>query len=830
MELNELISEGIALDRDRVLQDYRLAWESRHASLLVRREVFAGKAKFGIAGDGKELAQLALARYFRPGDWRSGYYRDQTMMAALGQLTWTEYFAQLYAHTDITAEPNTGGRMMNGHYATRLLDARGAWLDQTRRHNTASDISPTAGQIPRSLGLAYASKLYRENPDLAGLMQFSNQGNEICFATIGDASTAQGMFLETMNAAGVLQVPLLMSVWDDGYGISVPVEYQTTKGSISKALAGLQRTDEEPGVEIFTVKGWDYVALLEAYQRAAQFCREQHVPCLVHVEELTQPQGHSSSGSHERYKSKDRLAWEAEYDCNRQFRRWVLENGLATAAELDAIEAEAARTAKLARDAAWKAFNESLRPDYETALRLLQNAAETSAAGEAIQQIRQGLLQLPNPLRSDAIAAIKQVVRLMRFEEAPAKDALVVWLSQSKTDNWTRFNSHLYSQSEESPLRVEPVAPTYADDAPLLDGREVLNQNFEAILSRDPRVFALGEDVGKIGDVNQGMAGLQAKFGELRVTDTGIRETTIIGQGIGAALRGLRPIAEIQYVDYLLYALPTLSDDLACLHYRTAGGQKAPLIIRTRGHRLEGVWHSGSPMGVIIHSLRGIHVGVPRNLTQAAGMYNTLLRGDDPGLIVEPLNGYRLKEKLPSNLGEFCVPLGEPEVLRAGTDLTIVTYGSMCRIVLDAAKQLAEIGIECEVIDVQTLIPFDLNHRVVESIRKTNRVLIADEDMPGGATGFILHKIMDEQDGWRWLDSSPRTLTAHPHRPAYTTDGDYFSKPNVEDIFDAAYELLHEASPQRFPWMYPNWSGFRVPSQTYQGFRPPKPEQGNSMQ
>jgi pyruvate/2-oxoglutarate/acetoin dehydrogenase E1 component/TPP-dependent pyruvate/acetoin dehydrogenase alpha subunit len=818
MELNELISEGIALSREQVLRDYRLAWESRHASLLVRREVFAGKAKFGIAGDGKELAQIALARHFRPGDWRSGYYRDQTMMAALDQLTWTQFFAQLYAHTDITAEPNTGGRMMNGHYATRLLDERGQWLDQTLRKNTASDISPTAGQIPRSLGLAYASKLYRHNPELTALSSFSRGGNEICFATIGDASTSQGMFFETMNAAGVLQVPLLMSVWDDGYGISVPVEYQTTKGSISKALAGLQRTDDEPGVELFCVKGWDYVALLETYQRAAQLCREQHVPCLVHVEEVTQPQGHSSSGSHERYKSKERLAWEAEYDCNRQFRRWILENGTATADELDAIEAEAAKTAKTARDTAWKEFNESLRPDYERALDLLRQAAEHSAAASEIQAIRTQLQQTPNPLRSDAIAAIKQVVRLMRFEESAEKDALVTWLDRTKTENWTRFNSYLYSQSDESPLRVEAVPAQYADDAPLLDGREVINKNFEALFARDPRVFALGEDVGKIGDVNQGMAGLQAKFGELRVTDTGIRETTIIGQGIGAALRGLRPITEIQYVDYLLYALPTLSDDLACLHYRTAGGQKAPLIIRTRGHRLEGVWHSGSPMGVIVHSLRGIHVGVPRNLTQAAGMYNTLLRGDDPALIVEPLNGYRLKERLPSNLGDFCVPLGEPEVLREGTDLTIVTYGSMCRIVLDAAEQLAKVGIECEVIDVQTLIPFDLNHRVLESIRKTSRLLVTDEDMPGGATGFILHKILDEQDAWRWLDSAPRTLTARPHRPAYTTDGDYFSKPNVENVFDAAYELLHEANPQQYPWMYQNWGSFRVSSRTFQGF------------
>lgn len=814
MEMKEAALDHLSLTKELILADYRTVWESRHVSLLARKEVFMGKAKFGVTGDGKELAQVAMAHAFRKGDWRSGYYRDQTVVAALGELTWQQYFAQLYAHTDIDAEPNTGGRMMNGHYATRHLDERGHFLPQTTRYNNASDISPTAGQIPRAVGLGYASRLFRENPGLQYLTDFSDHGNEVCFATIGDASTSEGMFLEAINAAGVLQIPVIFSVWDDGYGISVPIRYQTTKESISEALAGYQRTDEKPGLEIITVKGWDYIRLIEAYRKASFLARTEHVPSLVHVEEVTQPQGHSSSGSHERYKSRERLAFEVEMDCNRQFRLWILENGYATAEELDAVEAEAAKTARTARDLAWKAYLESLRPDLDSALEGMARAARDSRAGDDILAIRAHLQKLQNPLRSDVIEAVKQTVRTLRFEEIPAKQVLVDWLNRTKHENWKRFNTFLYSQSDESPLRVPVVPPVYEADSPMLDGREIINRNFDALLARDPRIFAIGEDVGKIGDVNQGMAGLQAKFGELRVTDTGIRESTIIGQGIGAALRGLRPVVEVQYVDYMLYPLATLSDDLACLHYRTAGGQKAPVIVRTRGHRLEGVWHSGSPMAVLLHALRGMHMVVPRNLTQAAGFYNTLLRGDDPALVIEPLNGYRIKEPLPSNLGEFCLPLGEPEVLREGTDLTIVTYGSMCRIVMEAAEQLATVGIEAEVIDAQTLIPFDLHHRILASVQKTNRLLVTDEDMPGGASAFMLHKILDEQKAFRWLDADPQTLTAHPHRPAYTTDGDYFSKPNTEDIFDVAYAMLHESDPRRYPSL-----GYEISDWSFSGSR-----------
>lgn len=806
--------DSVVLSKEQVLLDYRIAWESRHASLLARKEVFMGKAKFGITGDGKELAQIALAHAFRKGDWRSGYYRDQTVVAALGELTWQQYFAQIYAHTDVEAEPNTGGRMMNGHYATRHLDEQGHWLPQTPRYNNASDISPTAGQIPRSIGLGYASKLYRQNPELHAITDFSINGNEVCFATIGDASTSEGMFFEAVNAAGVLQIPVVFSVWDDGYGISVPVRYQTTKESISEVLAGFQRTAEKPGLEIIRVKGWDYIGLLEAYHKAAELARTEHIPCLIHVEEVTQPQGHSTSGSHERYKPAERLAWEVEMDCNRQFKRWILENGFATEEELSALEAEAAKAAKAGRDAAWKAYLDYLQPDLNDALKLLAKAARSSRSGDEILAIRTAIQQKANPVRSDVIEGVKQAVRALRFEDSPAKTSLIEWLNRTKQENWVRFNTYLYSQSDESPLQITPVAPVYAEDAPLLDGREIINKNFEALLASDPRIFAIGEDVGKIGDVNQGMAGLQAKFGEIRVTDTGIRETTIIGQGIGTALRGLRPIVEVQYVDYMLYTLATLSDDLACLHYRTAGGQKAPVIVRTRGHRLEGVWHSGSPMAVLLHALRGMHFIVPRNLTQAAGFYNTLLRGDDPALVVEPLNMYRSKEKLPSNLGEFCLPLGQPEILREGTDVTIVTYGSMCRIVLEAAEQLSKAGIEAEVIDVQTLIPFDLTHIIAESVRKTNRLIVADEDMPGGASAFMLHKILDEQKVFRYLDASPQTLTAHPHRPAYTTDGDYFSKPNTEDVFDVAYNIMHECDPRRFPAL-----GYEISDWTFSGAR-----------
>lgn len=758
-----------------------------------------GRAKFGIFGDGKELAQLAAARAFDRGDFRSGYYRDQTFVAALGELRWSEFFAQLYAHTDLAADPNTAGRSMNGHFATRWLDDQGQWRNQTELYNSVCDIAPTAGQLPRAIGLAYASKLFRNNHALDGMTNFSRQGNEIVFGTIGDASTSQGMFWESMNAAGVLQIPLLMSVWDDGYGISVPVEYQTTKGSISKALAGFQRDTYDKGFEIFTVKGWDYVALLETYQQAAHICRTQHVPVLVHVQELTQPQGHSTSGSHERYKSKERLAWEAQHDCNLSFRQWILENGYATNEELESIEADAKEVAKKARISAWNAYQQSMKGDFDEAVDLLQQAARHNAKSADLMAIREELRKTPTPLRRDAVTAIRKAIRLLRTDTGTAPQLLRHWLTKTNTENEDRFSSYLYSQSPESPMLVEGVPAHYADDAPVLDGYLLMQHYFDSLFARDARLVALGEDVGQIGDVNQGFAGLQEKYGEIRITDTGIRETTIIGQGIGMAMRGLRPIVEIQYFDYIYYALATLTDDLATLHYRTKGGQKAPLIVRTRGHRLEGIWHSGSPMGTMISSLRGIHVLVPRNMTQAAGFYNTLLKGDDPGLIIESLNGYRLKEKLPDNLNEFCVPLGVPEILREGTDVTVITYGSMCRIVVEAAGQLAQIGISIEVIDVQTLLPFDVHHRLVDSIKKTNRVLFADEDVPGGASAYMMQQVVETQNAYRYLDSAPRTLSAKAHRPPYGSDGDYFSKPSVDDVVETVYAIMSETEPARFP-------------------------------
>ncbi|MBF8965158.1 transketolase [Pontibacter sp. FD36] len=791
------------LSTQEILNDYRIAWESRHASLAGRKEVFMGKAKFGIFGDGKEVAQLAMAKFFQNGDFRSGYYRDQTFMFAIGELTLQQYFAQLYAHTDVEAEPSTAGRAMNGHFGTRLLDEEGNWKNLMEQKNSSSDISPTASQMPRLVGLAYASKLYRQNPDLQGMQQFSVNGNEVAFGTIGNASTSEGMFFEAINAAGVLQVPMLVSVWDDGYGISVPAEYQTTKGSISEILAGFQRNSrEEQGYEIFKVKGWDYAALCEAYEAAVKVCREEHVPVLVHVEEVTQPQGHSTSGSHERYKSKDRLAWEAEYDCLVKMREWMLSNEIATTDQLDQIENEAKEAVRQARTAAWTAFADSIKADHEEALKLMDNLAAASEHITEIATITEELRKTSTPIRSDAVRAVRKVLRYVRDENNQAKRELVGWLEQTMGENADRFNSYLYSQSEEAALLVEEIKPEFAEDAPVVDGREVLQACFDAMLARDPRVFAIGEDVGRIGDVNQAFAGLQEKHGELRVTDTGIRECTIIGQGIGAALRGLRPITEIQYLDYLLYAIQILSDDVACLQYRTKGGQKAPLIVRTRGHRLEGIWHSGSPIGMILHSIRGMHVLVPRDMTQAAGFYNTLLKSDEPALVIECLNGYRLKERIPSNVGEFTVPLGKPEVLKEGTDITIVTYGSMCRIVMDAARQLEEFGISAEVVDVQSLLPFDLEHMITDSIRKTNRVLFADEDVPGGATAYMMQQVVDEQGAWRYLDSKPQCLSAHAHRPPYSSDGDYFSKPNPEDVFEAVYEIMHEADPKAYPTIY----------------------------
>jgi pyruvate/2-oxoglutarate/acetoin dehydrogenase E1 component/TPP-dependent pyruvate/acetoin dehydrogenase alpha subunit len=799
----ESTTERLSLSREEVLRDYRIACESRHASLMGRKEVFMGKAKFGIFGDGKEVAQLAMAKAFRKGDFRSGYYRDQTLMFALGELTVEQYFAQLYAHADVEAEPATGGRCMNGHFSTRSLDEQGRWKNLMEIHNSSADISCTAGQMPRLVGLAYASKLYRQNPDLASMKFFSQEGSEIAFGTIGNASTSEGLFYEAINAAGVLQVPMLMSIWDDDYGISVPKEYHTTKGDIGAVLSGFQRKEGETGYEIFVVNGWDYQALCHTYLKAAEVCRTEHVPVLIHVRELTQPQGHSTSGSHERYKSKERLAWEAEYDCIRQMAIWIENNGLATSHELEAIDKEAKKAIQEAKTRAWNAFANSMRADHNEALRLIQEATgKVTKAKAQLQMIADELQRSINPTRLDAVKAARKALRALRAEHSAFRHDLNQWLSRVMAENEDRYNSHLYSTSAESALKVGEIKPIFNNDAPLVDGREVLQACFDAILQRDPRVFAIGEDVGRIGDVNQAFAGLQAKYGELRVTDTGIREATIVGQGIGAAMRGLRPITEIQYLDYLLYALQTLSDDLACLRYRSAGGQKAPLIVRTRGHRLEGIWHSGSPIGMILHSLRGMYVLVPRNMVQAAGFYNTMLKSDDPALIIECLNGYRLKERIPANIAEFTVPLGVPEVLREGNDITIVTYGSMCRIVMEAAQQLQEVGISCEVIDVQTLLPFDLEHRICASVKKTNRIIFADEDVPGGATAYMMQQVIDEQGAYRYLDSKPVCVAAKAHRPPYGSDGDYFSKPNTEDVFDAAYAIMHEVSPAQFPDMY----------------------------
>jgi len=781
------------------LADYRLACESRAASLLARKEVFMGKAKFGIFGDGKEVAQLALAKVFQAGDFRSGYYRDQTFMMAIGALTIQQYFAQLYAHACVEAEPASAGRMMNSHFATRLLDDQGQWKKLTQHKNVAADVSSNGSQMPRLVGLAYASKLYRESPQLAAYQDFSYQGNEIAFGTIGNAATSEGMFFEAFNAAGVLQVPMLISVWDDDYGISVPQKYHTTKEDLSKALSGFQRTAEEQGFEIFTAKGWDYAGLCAVYQKASRICRQEHVPVLIHVKEMTQPQGHSTSGSHERYKSKERLAWEAAHDCIKKMREWMLASGLASIAQLDTIEQEAHEEAQRQKNAAWQAFQASIRQDHRQAIHLLEEVVATGAAHPSVTRLLEELRTVRQPTRLHAFRAVKRALPSLRDVSYIIKKPLLAWLQKSSRTNQDCFSSHLYSQSQEASLCVSEVEPIIASDAPLVDGREVLQACFDAILQRDPRVFVIGEDVGKIGDVNQAFAGLQQKYGPLRVTDTGIRECTILGQGIGAAMRGLRPIVEIQYLDYLPYALQIMMDDLATLQYRTRGGQKAPVIIRTRGHRLEGIWHSGSYLAGIIHNIRGIYVLVPRNMTQAAGFYNTLLQSDDPALLIECLNGYRLKESMPTNVARFTVPLGCPEILRTGTDVTIVTYGAMCRIILEAAAILATLGIDCEVIDVQTLLPFDLKRMITASLQKTNRIAFADEDVPGGTTAYMLQNVLEVQQGYRYLDAPPITITSQEHRPAYADDGNYFSKPNVETVVDRVYSMMSAATPAQYP-------------------------------
>lgn len=785
-----------------ILDDYRLAVESREISYIGRKEVFMGKAKFGIFGDGKELAQIAMASVFRDGDFRSGYYRDQTFMMAIGQMTSQQFFAQLYAHTDVEAEPASAGRMMNGHFGTRTIQEDGEWKDLTKMKNSASDVSCTAAQMPRLLGFAYASKLYRENPALHAAKKFSVNGQEVAFGMIGNASTSEGHFFETMNAAGVLQVPMIMAVWDDEYGISVPNKYQTTKSSISKAMAGFQRTADEKGLEILTVNGWDYPALKATFEKAEEIARNEHVPVLVHVLEITQPQGHSTSGSHERYKSKERLDWENQFDCNRKMREWILDEGLATDQELDVLEDECREIAKKARNKAWKEYRNSLQKDLDTAVSVIESIAERSRSKVKLLSIAKGLREGLNVNKLDITRSAKKALRLVREEPSKSRDMLILWLRELEKKRHAEYGDSLYSETKYAATKVKPIDPIYSEQSKMVDGREVMQACFDEALTRDPRVFAIGEDVGKIGDVNQGFAGLQDKHGEIRVTDTGIRETSIIGQGIGAALRGLRPIVEIQYLDYLLYAIQTLSDDLASLSYRTKGGQRAPLIVRTRGHRLEGIWHSGSPMGMIINAIRGVYVLVPRNMTQAAGMYNTMLQSDDAALIIESLNGYRLKERLPDNVGEFRVPIGQVEVLREGRDITVVTYGSMCRIVNEAANQLAEYGVELEVIDVQTLLPFDRDHRIVESVKKTNRLIVADEDVPGGASAYILQKVLEEQAAYKYLDCAPVTIAAKEHRPAYGSDGDYFSKPNAEEIFDRAYAIMNETDPENYPSIY----------------------------
>ncbi|RKF02918.1 pyruvate/2-oxoglutarate/acetoin dehydrogenase E1 component [Tenacibaculum lutimaris] len=799
--------------KNEVLNDYRIARISRECSLLGRREVLTGKAKFGIFGDGKEIPQLAMAKAFQNGDFRSGYYRDQTFMMAIGELTPQQFFAGLYAHTDIDVEPMSAGRQMGGHFATHSLDENGNWKNLTAQKNSSSDISPTAGQMPRLLGLAQASKIYRNVEGLENHTNFSINGNEVAWGTIGNASTSEGLFFETINAAGVLQVPMIMNVWDDEYGISVHARHQTTKESISEILKGFQRENESNGYEIFVVNGWDYVQLIDTYNKASQIAREQHIPILIHVKELTQPQGHSTSGSHERYKSKERLQWEQEFDCIAQMRKWILEFELEnedgetlrfidSEEDLINIEKEAKKEVSKAKRDAWSAYTNEIKAEVAEAISLLETIAQKSNNGSFITKYKNDLAAIAEPIRKDILVAARKTLRYLRDEDFAEKTALKNFIKASTDKAAVKYSAHLLSETELATENIAAEAPTYASEKNIVDARIIMRDNFDAILAKHPEVLIFGEDAGYIGDVNQGLEGLQEKFGELRVSDTGIREATILGQGIGMAMRGLRPIAEIQYLDYLLYALQIMSDDLATLRYRTFGKQKAPLIIRTRGHRLEGIWHSGSPMGGIINNVRGIHVLVPRNMTKAAGFYNTLLEGDDPALVVECLNGYRLKEELPTNLGDFKTPIGVVETIKEGNDITIVSYGSTLRIVEEAAKDLAQVGIDVEIVDAQSLLPFDLNHDTVKSVAKTNRLLVVDEDVPGGASAYLLQEIVENQNGYKHLDSKPQTLTAKAHRPAYGTDGDYFSKPSAEDIFEKVYEIMNEANPAKFKSLY----------------------------
>lgn len=783
-----------------IINDFKIAATSRECSLLGRREVLTGKAKFGIFGDGKEVPQLAMAKAFKNGDFRSGYYRDQTFMMAIGQMNIQQFFAGLYGHTDIEHDPMSAGRQMGGHFATHSLNEDGSWKNLVMQKNSSSDISPTAGQMPRLLGLAQASKIYRNVTGINNKTNFSINGNEIAWGTIGNASTSEGLFFETINAAGVLQVPMVMSVWDDEYGISVHAKHQTTKENISEILKGFQRDEDNKGYEIIRVKGWDYPALITAYEQAAQMAREEHVPVLIHVQELTQPQGHSTSGSHERYKNEARLAWEADFDCLRQMKLWMIATNIASQEELDEMETSIKKEVLEGKKAAWSAFVEPIKNEQKELLSVLESIAKSSDNGVFVQKHITDLASIKEPIRKDILQTARKVLRIIVKENG--RNELAKWITNYTEKIQPKFSSNLFSESDKNVFSVKEVLPTYDENAEQVDARLVIRDNFDAIFSKYPETLVFGEDAGNIGDVNQGLEGMQEKYGEFRVADVGIREATILGQGIGMALRGLRPIAEIQYLDYLLYAIQIMSDDLATLQYRTRGKQKAPLIIRTRGHRLEGVWHSGSPMGMIINAIRGIHVLVPRNMTKAAGFYNTLLETDEPALVVECLNGYRLKEKMPTNMGEFKTPIGVVETIKEGKDITLVSYGSTLRLVEQVAKELLEIGIDAEIIDVQSLLPFDINHDIVKSLAKTNRLLVIDEDVPGGASAFILQQILDEQNGYKYLDSKPETLASKAHRPAYGTDGDYFSKPSAEDIYEKVYAIMSEANPEKYPSLF----------------------------
>ena len=798
------IDKKIKISKKEILEDFYLINESRQLSLLGRKEVFMGRAKFGVFGDGKELPQIAMSKVFENGDIRSGYYRDQTFMMAIDQLTPNQFFSQLYSHTDITKDPHSAGRQMNCHFATRMLNDSGEWKTLTDIKNSTSDISCVAGQMPRLIGLAYASKLYRNNSSLSNEQNFSINGNEVAFGTIGDAGTSEGHFWETMNAAGVLQIPLVMSIWDDGYGISVPSEYHTTRNDLSKVLSGFQRSNKnEKGFELFQVNGWDYVGLIKTYRKAIFYARNEHVPCIIHVKDVTQPQGHTTSGSHERYKSKKRLKWEDDFCCIKKMKEWIIKNNIADLYELNDIEISAASSSKKSRNSAWKSYRKDINEDLQDANAIIIRVAQNSPKNKKeIISVRNDLNNIIQPLKSDIQKSLKYVQRIIRSENNIAKNYLINLISEKSKKYFDEYSSHLYSQSKYSVLYIEEVVPTYSKTPNIIDGKEVINKYFDGIFKNNPLVFAVGEDVGLIGGVNQGFAGIQKKYGKLRITDTGIREASIIGQGVGAAMRGLRPIVEIQYLDYVYWAIQTLSDDLSTLQYRTKGGQKAPVIIRTRGHRLEGIWHSGSPMGALINSLRGIHILTPRNFVEACGMYNTLLDSDEPGLMIEPLNSYRLKENLPTNLDKIRVEFGVPHILKEGNDITIVTYGSMCKIVMETSDQLEKVGISCEIIDVRTLLPFDKNKTIVESVKKTNRILFADEDVSGGASAFMMQNVLERQNGYYYLDSKPLSITSMDHRPAYSTDGDYFSKPNCETIFEKIYKVFNELDSRSYPSLF----------------------------